>query len=69
METSNKCPRCGSNMVEKPPTMIYASYPPQWDSVMWCACGHQENRGRVRGKTSEQMLRDDWDRANSSRNF
>lgn len=60
----SKCPRCGSNMVEIPPTVIYASNPPQWDSVMWCACGHSENRGRVRGQIPEQMLRDQWGRAN-----
>lgn len=38
-----KCPRCGSVMVEKQPTMIYASYPPQWDRVLWCGCGHQQD--------------------------
>jgi hypothetical protein len=51
-------------MVEKPPAFIYASYPPQWDSVMWCACGYAENRGRVRGQTQEQMLHEQWKRAN-----
>jgi len=59
-----KCPKCGSNMVEKPPTMIYTSSPPQWDSVMWCACGYSEDRGRVRGMTEQEMLHDDWRKAN-----
>ena len=59
-----KCPRCGSNMVEKPPAVIYTSNPPQWDSVMWCACGYAENRGRVHGRTPEQMLHDQWKDAN-----
>lgn len=59
-----KCPRCGSVMVEKPPTMFYASNPPQWDRVMWCGCGHQQDMGRVRGKTPEDSLREQWERAN-----
>ena len=59
-----KCPRCGSVMVEKPPTMIYASNPPQWDRVVWCGCGHQQDMGRVRGKTPEDSLREQWERAN-----
>jgi len=58
-----KCPKCGSNMVEKPPSVIYASNPPQWDRVMWCGCGYQENMGRVHGTTPEQALRDEWERA------
>lgn len=60
-----KCPRCGSNMVEKPPTVIYPTNPPQWNSVMWCACGHQEGRGRVYAPTAEQSLRSGWERANA----
>lgn len=59
-----KCPRCGSTMVEKPPTMIYASNPPQWDRVLWCGCGHQQDMGRVHGKTAEQSLLEAWERAN-----
>jgi len=59
-----KCPRCGSVMVEKQPTMIYASYPPQWDRVLWCGCGHQQDMGRVHGKTAEQAMREEWERAN-----
>lgn len=51
-------------MVEKPPTVIYASNPPQWDSVVWCACGYSENRGRVRERTQEQMLHEQWKDAN-----
>ena len=58
------CPKCGSVMVERPPTMIYASSPPQWDSVMWCGCGYEQNMGRVRGKTAEETLREKWERAN-----
>ena len=64
MSTNNKCPRCGKNMVEKPPTVIYTSNPPQWDSVLWCACGHTESRGRVYGRSLEQFLRDELERAN-----
>ena len=62
-----RCPRCGSAMVERPPTVIYTSNPPQWDSVMWCGCGHQENRGRVYGRTVEESLRDQWEMANRVR--
>lgn len=58
------CPRCGSHMVEKPPIVIYTSNPPQWDSVMWCACGYSENCGRVHGKTQEQLLHEQWEQAN-----
>lgn len=59
-----KCPICGSNMVEKPPAVIYTSNPPQFDSVMWCACGYAKNKGRVHGKTQEQMMREQWNLAN-----
>jgi hypothetical protein len=51
-------------MVEKQPTMIYASNPPQWDRVLWCGCGHQQDMGRVHGKTAEQAMREEWERAN-----
>jgi hypothetical protein len=61
---NNKCPNCGSNMVEKPPVMIYPSNPPQYDSVMWCGCGYTENRGRVFDKTSDEQLYDLWKRIN-----
>ena len=52
-------------MVEKSPKVIYTSNPPQWDSILWCGCGHEENRGRVRGKSYNQLLREKWERANS----
>ena len=61
---TGKCPRCGANMVERPPSVIYTSNPPQWDSVWWCACGYQEDRGRVYGKTPDELLKDAWDEAN-----
>jgi len=51
-------------MVEKPPEQIYCSYPPQWDCVMWCGCGHTEDRGRVYGMTYEQFLHNAWKEAN-----
>ena len=60
-----KCPRCGRKMIEKPPTMIYTTNPPQWDRVMWCGCGHTENLGRVHGKSAEQNLMDEWKRRNA----
>ena len=62
--TNEKCPRCGSYMIEKPPTVIYTSNPPQWDRVLWCGCGHQESRGRVYGKTEDETLRDEWEARN-----
>ena len=58
------CPRCGANMIEKPPAIIYLSEPPQWDRVMWCGCGYQENLGRVIAPTQEENLRDKWGQAN-----
>ena len=60
----NQCPRCGKTMVEKAPTVIYTTDPPQWDSVMWCGCGYSENRGRVWGKTPEQSLQEEWEHIN-----
>ena len=54
-------------MVEKAPGIIYATYPACWDRVLWCACGHTENRGIVRGKTSDEILMDTWREANKSR--
>lgn len=52
-------------MVEKPPSIIYTSNPPQWDRIMWCVCGYQENMGRVRAKSLEEQLRDEWEKANT----
>lgn len=56
-------------MIEKPPTVIYTSNPPQWDRIMWCKCGYTENLGRVMGKTDEEILNDEWERANSNVSF
>ncbi len=53
-------------MVEMPPTVIYPTNPPQWDSVMWCGCGHQESRGRVYAPSAEQSLRSEWEKANNT---
>lgn len=68
MKTKEKCPRCGSVMVEKNPTIIYNSNPPQWDRVLWCGCGHQESRGRVSEKTAEEYLREAWEAAQQEEN-
>ena len=62
---SDRCPRCGSVMIEKPPDRVYTSNPPQWDSVMWCGCGYSENRGRVFAKSQEESLMDEWKRRNN----
>jgi hypothetical protein len=51
-------------MVEKPPSVIYASNPPQWDRVMWCACGHTENLGRTHGESAQDSLLAEWKRMN-----
>ena len=48
---NNKCPKCGSNMIENPPAMIYPTNPPQYDLIMWCGCGYTENGCRVYDKT------------------
>lgn len=61
---SDICPRCGSRMVEKPPSVIYTSNPPQWDKIMWCGCGYTESRGRVRGKTIEESMQSEWEKIN-----
>ena len=58
------CALCGSVMIEKAPTTIYTSNPPQWDCIMWCGCGHTVNLGRVFAKSEEQRLRDEWEAAN-----
>lgn len=59
-----RCPICGMVMVERPPEFEYASYPPQWDKVLWCACGYQKNCGRVRGRSDAEILKERWDKAN-----
>jgi len=61
-----KCPICDSVMVEKPPTIFYTTNPAQYDKVMWCGCGYQENCGRVYCETVEDTLRRKWERANGS---
>ena len=62
-----KCPRCGSVMIEKPPDIIYTTNPPQWDQIMWCGCGYQENLGRILAKTEHEILMYNWERANKIR--
>lgn len=47
-------------MVEKTPVIIYPTNPPQYDLIMWCGCGHTENRGRVFDKTTDEQLYDLW---------
>jgi len=64
-----RCQRCGKTMVEAPPTVIYASNPPQWDRIMWCGCGHQENLGRVFGLTAEERMRKEWEEINQPRTY
>lgn len=64
---SDICPKCGKIMVEKPPTEILTSYPPQWRCIMWCGCGYTEDRGLVRGKTAEESMQDEWERINGIR--
>lgn len=54
-------------MIEKSPTVIYTTNPPQWDRVMWCGCGHQENLGRVYGQTESESIREQWEAANGKR--
>lgn len=61
---NDKCPHCGSNMIEKSPTIIYPTNPPQYDLVMWCGCGHTENRGRAFAKTENEKLYEQWKRIN-----
>jgi len=51
-------------MVEKPPTVIYTTHPPQWDKIMWCGCGYEKNMGREWGKTEGEILREKWKEAN-----
>jgi len=63
--STTTCPRCGKLMVQKPPDRLYLSNPPQWDCIMWCGCGYQENLGRVQGMTEEESLRDQWESLNS----
>jgi hypothetical protein len=58
------CKRCGKQMVQKQPDRIYPSNPPQWDVVWWCGCGYTENGGRQRGKTQDEIMRDEWERIN-----
>lgn len=55
---NNKCPKCGSNMIGKPPTTIYPTNPVQYVSILWCGCGHTENRDRVYAKTEDKQLYD-----------
>lgn len=64
---SDICPECGKIMVEKPPTEIFTSYPPQWRCIMWCGCGYTEDRGLVSGKTAEESMQDEWERINGIR--
>jgi hypothetical protein len=59
-----KCLKCGKNMIEKSPNIVFLTDPPQWDKIMWCACGYTENLGRVYEKTEKQILHERWKEAN-----
>ena len=62
------CPRCGRYMIEKRGSIVYLSYPAQYDLMWWCGCGHQEYAGRVFGKTEQQLCQEEWDKINRSYN-
>ena len=58
------CPRCGRFMVEKQSDVIYLTNPPQYDLTWWCGCGYQEFAGRVYEESSEQRLKEEWEKIN-----
>ena len=60
-----KCPRCGMNMVRQQGDRIYLTHPAQWDERWWCKCGYATGWEGVCGKTPEENLQDEWDRANN----
>ena len=62
---NNKCPKCNSNMITKPPDRILTSYPPKWHCIMWCGCGHEEDRGLVSGDGNYELI-DLWKAENSN---
>lgn len=62
-----KCPECKSNMVKEKTSMMYLTYPPQWDERWWCGCGYRGEWKRARGKTKEETLKEKWDQDNLPR--
>ena len=62
---NNTCPKCGSKMIKTTGPNIRASYPPQYEIIMWCGCGVRESRGWQSGRTIEEVNMDEWKRLNS----
>ena len=59
------CEKCGKWMILTGTGRVLTSYPPQYPQVWWCGCGHQEQGPILRGKTDEEMRREEWERANA----
>ena len=61
MDNTKPCPACGKKMIRRNANYVLCTYPPiqPWD--WWCACGHTEKGGEERGKTNEEILREQWE--------
>lgn len=58
------CEKCGKKMIKIGTGFVLTSYPPQYPMKWWCGCGHEESAGMERGKTEEEMNRENWEKEN-----
>ena len=64
-DSNNKvCPECGKRMIKTGTGVILATYPAQHPQMWWCGCGHAEEAETLRGKTVEQLRREEWEDLN-----
>jgi len=62
------CPECGKKMIQRFTGVVLCTYPAQYPWDWWCGCGHKEKGGVTRGKTEEEIAREEWEALNQSGN-
>lgn len=55
---------CGKWMIKRSTGFAYMTYPPQYPMEWWCACGKTKSAETIRGKTNEELNKEQWDKAN-----
>lgn len=63
-EKTMQCKKCKKKMIKRYEDYMLTSYPAQSPWYWWCKCGHRENGGIERGTTTEELMIEQWERAN-----
>jgi hypothetical protein len=62
---TKECPKCHKKMIMMSAGCVLTSYPPQYPMLWWCGCGHTETGPTIRGKTDEELRREEWEKVNA----